>query len=317
MKTTLKVFGIIICAICGFLLYVQWSYKKKFDRQITGIKATTDSTVIARGKYLVLGPAHCYTCHIPDSAKHEENREAMIGGKAFITPFATFFTPNITSDKETGIGAFSDEELAGAIRYNLNHSNRAMVGFMSYNNMTDDDISAVISYLRTTPPIRNVVPRHDYNIIGKILMRFLIKPVVPSVPQVKPDTTAEYGKYLAYNVMNCNGCHTNRNSVGEFIGEPFAGGHSWELQDATYTSANLTHDDSTGRISHWNQDIFIQRFRVGRVLEHSPMPWDAYRSMSDFDLTALYKFLHQLPPVHNEVITYSPKAKGLENIGQR
>ena len=317
MKTALKVFGIIICAICVFLLYVQWSYRKTFDRQPTGIKSTTDPTVIARGKYLTLGPAHCYTCHIPDSVKRKGNLEAMMGGNPLVTPFATFFPPNITSDKETGIGRFSDEELAGAIRYNLSHNDRATVGFMTYNNMSDEDISAIISYLRTTPPVYNVVPDHEYNIIGKILMRFLIKPVAPVVSKVKPDTTAEYGKYLAYNVMNCNGCQTNRNSVGEFIGEPFAGGHSWNLEDATYTAANLTQDDSTGRISKWTREIFIQRFRAGRVLEHSPMPWDAYQSTSDFDLTALYKFLETLPAVRNEVVTYSPKEGSTENIGQR
>ena len=317
MKTALKVFGIIICAICVFLLYVQLSYKKTFDRQITGIKASTDSSVIARGKYLTLGPAHCYPCHIPDSVKKNGNFEMMIGGNPLVTPFATFYPPNITSDNETGIGRLTDEQLAGAIRYNLGHNDRAMVGFMSYNSMSDDDIAAIISYLRVTPPVHNVVPDHDYNIIGKILMRFLIKPVTPVVAKVQPDTTVEYGRYLAYNVMNCNGCHTNRSSTGEFIGEPFAGGHSWELPDGVYTAANLTQDDSTGRISKWTRDTFIQRFRAGRVLERSPMPWDAYQSTTDIDLIALYKFLETLPGVRNEVVTYSPKDKETENIGKR
>lgn len=299
----------MISAVCVFLVYVQISYRQTFERQITGIKSTSDSSVVARGKYLALGPAHCYTCHIPDSVKKMGHLEQMIGGNPLETPFATFYPPNITSDDETGIGKLSDEELAGAIRYNLNHTNRAMVGFMSYNGMSDDDIAAIISYLRTTPPVHNLVPDHDYNVIGKILIRFLIKPVKPTILNVQPDTTAEYGRYLAYNVMNCNGCHTNRSSTGEFIGEPFAGGHSWEIDGAKYTAANLTQDDSTGRIAKWTRDIFIQRFRAGRVLEHSPMPWDAYQTASDFDLKALYKFLEQLPSVRNEVATYVPKQK--------
>lgn len=316
MKIALKIFGVIICAICGFLLYVQLSYNQTFQRQPTGISASNDSSVVARGKYLTLGPAHCYTCHIPDSVKQKGDLDRMIGGNPLVTPFATFYPPNITSDDETGIGKLTDEELAAAIRYNLSHNNRAMVGFMSYNNMSDNDITAIISYLRTTPPVYNIVPDHEYNIVGKILMRFLIKPVEPSVSNVPPDTTAEYGRYLAFNVMNCNGCHTNRSSTGEFIGEPFAGGHSWDLDDGTYTAANLTQDDSTGRIAKWTRDIFIQRFRAGRVLEHSPMPWDAYQSTSDFDLTALYKFLEKLPPVKNEVATFVPKQKR-ENMVQR
>jgi mono/diheme cytochrome c family protein len=289
-------------------LYVQLTYKQTFETQPTGIKSSTDSSTIARGKYLVLGAAHCYTCHMPDSVLRKGEKEKMIGGNPLKTPFATFNTPNITSDKETGIGNFSDEALAQAIRYNVNHNNNAMVGFMTYNGMNDDDIGAIISYLRSTTPIRNVVPEHDYNIVGKILMRFLVKPITPDVENIDPDTTAAYGKYLAYNVTNCNGCHTKRGKTGSFVGEPFAGGYSWDLEDATYTAANLTPDDSTGRISKWSQEAFIQRFRAGRVLENSPMPWDAYQMLSDNDLKALYSFLGQLPPVHNEVVTYSSKS---------
>jgi mono/diheme cytochrome c family protein len=303
MKTTLKAFGIFASLLCLFLLYVQLTFKQSFETTPTGIKSHTDSSTVARGKYLVLSAAHCYTCHMPDSMLKKGYKEQMIGGSPMKTPFATFYPPNITSDKETGIGNFTDEQLARAIRYNVNHNSKAMVGFMSYNGMSDNDISAIISYLRTTRPIRNVVPEHDYNILGKILMRFLIEPVTPTVENIKPDTSALYGKYLAYNVTNCNGCHTKRGSKGEFIGEPFAGGYSWDLEDAIYTAANLT-PDSTGSIVKWSQEIFIQRFRSGRVLENSPMPWDAYQTLSDNDLKALYNFLNELRPVHNEVKTY-------------
>jgi mono/diheme cytochrome c family protein len=307
MKTTLKVLAIIVGIVCLFLFYVQLTYEQSFEAPVTGITASKDSTIVARGKYLVLGAAHCYTCHMPDSVLKMNKRESMKGGNPMKTPFAIFNTPNITSDAATGIGNFTDEQIARAIRYNINHNNRAMVGFMTYNGMSDDDIQAIISYLRTTPPIHNVVPDHDYNILGKILMRFLIKPASPVIENVRPDTTAAYGKYLAYNVTNCNGCHTKRGSKGEFIGEPFAGGYAWELDDATYTSANLTPDDSTGRISKWSLEVFTQRFRAGRVLENSPMPWDAYQALSDNDLKALYNFLNKLPAVHNVVTTYEPK----------
>ena len=238
-----------------------------------------------------------------------ETKNGMVGGNPLKTPFATFYTPNITSDKVTGIGNFTDEQLASAIRYNVNHNSRAMVGFMTFNGMTDDDISAIISYLRSTPPVHNAVPEHDYNMVGKVLVRFLVKPVSAKVENIQPDTTAEYGKYLAYNVTNCNGCHTKRGSTGDFVGEPFAGGSSWKHNDATYASANLTPDDSTGRISKWSQNAFIQRFRAGRALPNSPMPWEAYQILSDNDLKALYKFLRQLPSVHNDVKTYSPTLK--------
>jgi len=120
----------------------------------------------------------------------------MVGGNPLETPFATFYTPNITPDEETGIGNFTDEQLARAIRHNINHNSRAMVGFMTFNGMSDEDISAVISYLRSTPPIRNVVPEHEYNIVGKVLVRFLIKPV---------SAKAFYnGTTIAYQIHNSN-----------------------------------------------------------------------------------------------------------------
>ena len=120
MKTTLKIFGILVSLVCLFLLYVQLTYRQTFEANPTGIKSSSDSSIIARGKYLVQGAAHCYTCHMPDSIRKKGNKEYMMGGNPLKTPFATFYTPNITSDKETGIGNFSDEQLARAIRYNVN-----------------------------------------------------------------------------------------------------------------------------------------------------------------------------------------------------
>lgn len=310
MKTTLLTLGILASLVAAFLIYVQLTFKQDFEPPLTGIKSTTDTTIVNRGKYLVLGAAHCYTCHMPDSMLRKGYKEQMIGGNPLKTPFATFYTPNITSDQETGIGSFTDEQLARAIRYNVNHNNKAMVGFMTYNGMADSDIAAIISYLRSTRPIRNKVPDHEYNMLGKILMRFMVKPISPAVEDIQPDTSAAYGKYLAYNVMNCNGCHTKRGKTGNFVGEPFAGGYSWDLVDGKYTAANLTPDDSTGRITRWSEEVFIRRFRAGRTLHNSPMPWEAYTMISDDDLKAIYHFLKQLPAVRNEVVTYDPQKEG-------
>jgi len=314
MKKLLKIILLgIVLPVCIFLLYVQLSYRQSYQAPMTGIVASKDSTIVARGKYLVLGAAHCYTCHMPDSLQEKGINERMVGGYKFSTPFATFHTPNLTSDPETGTGRFTDEQLARAVRYSINHKDLAMVGFMSYNAMSDNDLQAIISYLRVVPPVRNVVPEHEYNMLGKILMRFLLKPVEnPMVQNVKPDTTAEYGSYLAYNVTNCNGCHTKRDGVGKFGGKPMAGGGMWDYDDAIYRSPNLTFNDSTGRIVKWSAQQFIDRFRAGKLLPHTPMPWEAYKHLSDRDLLALYNFMKSLPPVHNEVQkTYEPKSSAI------
>ncbi len=289
--------------VCMFLLYVQFTFKQKFDARPVAMKSSSDSATIARGEYLANSVAHCYTCHMPEKLLKEGARSPMMGGFEFKLPFGTIHTPNITPDVETGIGGYSDEQLYNALRNNIGHSGSALVGFMSYNNMGDEDIMAIISYLRTTKPVKNEVPEHEYNIVGKILMRFMVKPMFGHDSSVYADSTVSYGRYLAYNVANCNGCHTNKDAVGKVIGEPFAGGHQWDYEDAIYTAPNLTPDDSTGRITKWSDTIFIQRFRAGQVLPNSPMPWSSYQSMSDRDLIAIHKFLQSLSPVKNKVET--------------
>lgn len=301
MKKSLKVLAAISGIVLVFLVYVQITYKQKFEVPETGIMASSDSSIIARGKYLVLGPSHCYACHTNDSLRTLKLKEPLMGGNVYETPFGNFNIPNITMDKETGIGNMSDEELARSIRYNLNHKEEAMAGFMSYNNMSDDDIQAIVSYLRTTTPVKHEVAEHDFNMLGKVIVRFLIKPNLNAAPSnLKPDTSVLYGKYLAYTVGQCNSCHTKRDKVGKFIGEPFAGGFTWEMEDGIYTSPNLTPDDSTGRIKHWSQEVFIQRFRAGRTLEGSPMPWEGYTEITDNDLKALYNYFSSLPAVKNK-----------------
>jgi mono/diheme cytochrome c family protein len=310
MKTTLKVFGIVFGIICIFLLYVQLTYEQKFDVRPVTLKSSSDSAIIERGRYLANSVAHCYTCHMPDNLLKEGASAPMIGGFEFKLPFGTIHTPNLTPDLETGIGTYTDEQLYNAVKNNISHSGRALVGFMSYNHMGDEDIMAIISYLRTTSPVRNEVPENEYNIVGKILMRFMVRPVEGRDSSVRADSTVGYGKYLAYHVANCNGCHTNKDPLGKIIGQPFAGGYQWDYEDATYTAPNLTPDDSTGRITKWSDAIFIQRFRAGKILPNTPMPWSSYQSMSDQDLIAIRKFLKSLSPVKNKIeTTYLKKIK--------
>lgn len=308
MKTVLKVLGIVLALICLFLLYVQFTYERKFDALPVTVQSSSDSAVVKRGKYLVNSVAHCYECHMPDSLLKKGATAPMMGGYEFKLPFGTIHTPNITPDLETGIGTYTDQQLYNALKNNISHSGRALVGFMSFNNMGDEDVRSIISYLRTIEPVKNEVPENEYNIAGKILMRFLVQPVIGRDSSVVADSSVAYGKYLSYNVANCSGCHTNKDPLGKRIGEPFAGGYKWDYEDGIYTAANLTPDDSTGRITKWSDETFINRFRAGKLLANSPMPWSAYQNMSDRDLIAIHKFLKSLSPARNKVeITYLKK----------
>lgn len=311
MKKILKWTGIVLLVlIIGFTTVVYFMQGKKYDAPYPAIHASADSAVIARGRYLVSGPAHCADCHAPDSAyKRVLNGEVvnLSGGKAFKLPIGTLHTPNLTSDKETGLGNWPDSVIARSLRYGVGHDGRALFAFMPFQNMSDDDLTAVISYLRTLPAVNNAVTVRSLNPLGYVAKAFLIKPMGPEGTPVKsivPDTTAQYGEYITNNISNCRGCHTNRDlKTGAFIGKYFSGGfHMESAVDPEHyecVTPNISPDPTTGHIVGWSEDVFIKRFRQGKIIPHSEMPWGPFRNMSDVEIKAIYKFLQTVPPVQN------------------
>jgi mono/diheme cytochrome c family protein len=244
MKKAVKFLAVFAGLLAAFLLYVQLTYRQTFEAPATGLSASTDSAIIARGKYLVMGPAHCWTCHAENPAEVDLRRglPAMRGGHTLGLPgIGNIRVPNITPDRKTGIGRYTDETLARTLRYNVTPKGHALIPFMSYNAMTDDDIVAILSYLRSAKPVENYVPAHDLTLLGKALMRFIIRPNVSGERSIYGRQTrhdCRYGKYLAYSVANCNGCHTERGPSGEYIGKPFAGGNKKDLETATFVVPN-------------------------------------------------------------------------------
>lgn len=224
------------------------------------------------------------------------------------------YSRNITPDDETGIGKLPDSLIARSLRYGVERNGHAILDFMPFHNLSDEDLTAVISFLRSQPPVQNKVPDDHYNFLGKAVRAFLIKPVGPDgevAKTVNPDTTAEYGKYLTHYIANCRGCHTNRSLMtGAFTGPEFAGGLKFEsdLEKGAYTmSPNLTPDKETGRITGWSQEQFINRFRQKKLIPISAMPWDQFRNMTDNDLKAIYNYLMSLKPIKNKTgPTYVP-----------
>ncbi len=302
---------ILLIAVLGIAIATAILKDRTFDAPYPELKATTDSATIARGKYLAMGPAHCADCHanITDYKKVEAGIEVpLTGGFAFKIPPGTIRARNITPDKETGIGAFTDQQIARSLRYGVGFDGRALFDFMPFHNTSDEDMVAILSYLRSTTPVHNPVPGNEYSILGNILRAFAIKPTGPSmeVPKtVARDSSAAYGKYLAYSVANCRGCHTDRDlKTGAFIGDEYAGGFKMESpMDPRYTltTPNLTPDPSTGRIYGWSQEKFLQRFREGKKIPQSPMPWGPFSRMEESDLIAIYKYLQTLAPVKHEM----------------
>jgi len=309
---TLKWIGIILAVLfLGLFITVMGMQNRKFDAPYPNVMASTDSISVARGKSLVYGPAHCANCHTPKEAEERLKRGEEVplsGGNIFKLPIGVIYTRNLTPDKETGIGNMSDAEIARVLRYGVRANGTAVFDFMPFHNTSDADLSAIISYLRQQQPVKNSIPDNHFNLLGKVVKAFMIKPVYPSGPvpaYVKEDTTAVYGRYLANNIANCRGCHTNRDLMtGAFIGEDYAGGLRFEeITDSgkyVLTTPNLT-TDKTGRITGWTQKQFIERFRIGPLVPGTHMPWGPFSRMSETELKAIYNFLQTLRPVHNEV----------------
>jgi mono/diheme cytochrome c family protein len=320
MKLFLKILAVLAALIIIFVLFVEFTWDKPLNAPYPDITASTDSAVIARGEYLVYGPAHCFGCHISADAKKAgtiDMTAALSGGSVFDFPPAVIPVPNITPDMETGIGRLTDAEIARTLRYAVGSDGRYIVPhFMPFQETSDEDLKAIISYLRSTKPVKHEVPAPEYRFLGKALMALGVLPVrdttLAGPKSIKKDSSAVYGEYIARAIGNCYTCHTNIDVMTiKPLGEPFSGGFYMEPEKEgghAYVSPNLTPDPETGHIAQWDQAMFIRRFRAGRVYEDSPMPWEAFSRMDDVELIALYKFLRSLPAVHHKIdkIVYAP-----------
>jgi mono/diheme cytochrome c family protein len=299
--------GLVVIGLIGA---VQLRWDRTFDAPTTNLKASTDSGVIARGRYLAHGPAHCADCHTPPDLLERRlagEQLPLAGGYEFEIPPGKFRAPNITPDQETGIGRYSDEQIARMIRYGVRHDGRAAIPFMEFQKLADEDVVALISFLRAQTAVRNDVPDHDINFMGRAIMAFLIKPpALQGTPPVQAPSgvTEERGGYLARGVADCVGCHTKRSMLdGSYTGPDFAGGTAMDDETKNggkFVPPNLTPDAGTGYITKWTEDQFVARFQAGRVYKGSPMPWDAFKAMSEDDLRALYRYLRSLPAVKND-----------------
>ncbi|HYO21337.1 MAG TPA: cytochrome c [Flavisolibacter sp.] len=310
IRKILKWTGLVILFIvAGATVATAFRQHLKYDAPFPASKASKDSAVIARGRHLALSAAHCADCHSPvrnvDSVLKLGQDPPLSGSFKFQFELGTFYSRNITSDSATGIGRYSDAELARALRHGVRPDGEALLPFMPFQHLTDEDLSAIISYLRSTKPVHNEVPQNDYTVMGKVIKAFLLKPEGPKeeIPKaVKPDSSAAYGKYLVMSVANCSGCHTKRDKTGQPAGEPLAGGNPFEEKGLpTLTPPNLTPDPASGRIYGWSQDDFIKRFRMGRAYKHSHMPWESYNRMTDDELKAIFNYLKSVKPVNTLV----------------
>jgi mono/diheme cytochrome c family protein len=314
MKKILKRLLVGIVLVVAILVsYVLLSWDKTFEAPLPDITASTDSAMIAHGKHLVYGPGHCGVCHVPmaDISKAENGEHLpLVGGWELTIPPGTFRAPNITPDEETGIGKMTDGELARVLRHSVKPDGKLMVPFMPFQNMSDYDITSIISFLRQQEPVKNKVEPSEYTFLGKALIAFgAIKPEGPRGTPPKmviPEATASYGEYMVKDVANCYFCHSEIDmKSGKIIGPPLAGkavfGPDVFTGGRVFVSPNLTPDKETGIIADWTEDKFVERFTQGRILDGTPMPWGAFMEMNETEVKAIYRYLNSIDPVNNSV----------------
>jgi hypothetical protein len=182
VKGILAFVVIALLAGAGLLAALQLGYARRHEAPDLQVHAKTDPAVIARGRYLVYGPAACAYCHRPKADWPRLARgEAppLSGGHEFPLPFGAIFSSNLTADRETGIGAASDRAIARVLRYGIRRDGHLAVPIMEFQNLAEDDLVAIMSFLRTQPSERYQPPAHRLTLFGQLLLSVLLTPTGP------------------------------------------------------------------------------------------------------------------------------------------
>jgi mono/diheme cytochrome c family protein len=261
-------------------------------------------TAVERGAYLVNGVAACGNCHTKQEPDGTPAGPALAGGAALVLPAFTSYPPNITPDRETGIGAWSEEQIVTALRDGRRPDGRLLrppMPIVYYQGLSDRDAHAIAAYLRTIAPIHNQVPASIYH---ADLPTDYGAPA-GHIPDPDPRDRRAYGAYIA-RLAHCMECHTPRDAhgVSQTATQLGAGGLVLGGIFGERTAANITQDRLTG-IGAWTdaqiEDAIRSGVRPDGSLLASPMPWRYFAAMRDADLDALVTYLRTVPPVRNAV----------------
>jgi len=260
--------------------------------------AAKDSPQLARGKYLMESVVACGNCHTPRDEKGLlVAGRTLAGGMVFDEPPFKAYASNLTPDRETGIGKWTDAQIVRAIREGVRPDGRVIgppmpIGF--YRHLSDADAAAIVAYLRAQAPVKNAVPKSEY----RIPLPPNYGPPVRGVKAPAAGETVKYGEYLA-NIGHCMDCHTPRDDKGMLVMSRLgAGGMPFKGPWGESVSRNLTPHDAG--LKAWSDAEIARAIREGvdrggqRL--RPPMAFDFYRNIRDDDMRALIAYLRSLPP---------------------
>jgi mono/diheme cytochrome c family protein len=288
---------------------------------------------VAQGKYLVkiIGCDDCHTPLLPsiDMSKPQTVKpddlmklafsgydaldttsKYMAGGRAFdLGPGGVWFTRNLTPDKETGLGDWTDDEIKTAIRTGKTRRGTVLSPFMPYpvfNNLAEADVDAIVAYLRTLPAVKNPVPPNPS------IPNLQPMPVRPGIVAPSPADTNARGKYLMTAALTCTDCHTPMDPAtgAPVMTKYLAGGQPFEGPWGIVYGGNITPHEKTG-LGAWS-DADLRRVLSSGVRKDGRrlivMPWQSYANLTEQDAQAVVAYLKRgLTAVDNQVPATSVK----------
>ncbi len=254
------------------------------DVQGKAISTAVGDGAVARGEHLVRSVSGCADCHGAD-----------LGRKLLIEEpgFATLDAPNLTTGRGGAASIYSDADWERALRKGADRGGRAlapMIPSEATQHYSDADLSAVVAYLRSVPPVDRTTPEPEYSPLARVVIGAGVLPLAPDLvaktdrlePTPAVAVSTDYGHYLAH-IAGCSTCHSADLAGAEHPAHP-------GLQ-----TPNL----SSGDAAAWSLGEFRQALRAGRTPEGralSPdlMPWPMYAGMTDAETEALYLHLKSL-----------------------
>ncbi len=262
-----------------------------------------DEAAVQRGEVLFKA-ADCAACHTDVKG----GGQPLAGGRPLATPFGLFYAPNITPDREHGIGGWSEAQFHDALRRGIADEGDSLFPVLpvtSFTGMSDHDIADLYAYLETRPPVAQPNKPHEVKppFGWRFLLRFWRILFFTGGPlQPVPGRSAEWnrGRYLAEAVVHCEECHTPRNFLGALKrSEAFSGNP--QGPDG-HKAPNVTPDPETG-IGKWSIEDITTLLETGQtpdfdfVGSRMAEVVKGTAALSDEDRRAIAVYVKSLPPI--------------------
>jgi mono/diheme cytochrome c family protein len=288
----------------------------------TGVPAAlAQASAVERGEYLARA-ADCMVCHTTVGGKE------YAGGLGFKLPFGTLYSTNITPDKETGIGNYSDQDFLNAMHRGIRRDGARLypaMPYTSYTYVSDADALAIKAYLFSLPPVRAAAPENTltFPFNQRWAMAFwsaLFNPETRYEPDTSKSPEWNRGAYLAEALAHCGECHTPRNLAFALDNRKKFGG----ALTAGWRAYNISGDGPTG-VGDWKAEDLEQYLSTGHAEGHGtasgPMgeAVDAsFRYLVPSDVRAMVAFLRSVPAIASTDLpaTLAPPAPASHRDGR-